>query len=49
MAPENIPDPNWLAGFVEPLPLVEGEGNFDVRIAQQLTRRQNWAPSTIKI
>jgi len=30
---ENIPDPNWLAGFVS------GEGNFDVRIPQQPTNQ----------
>ena len=30
---ENIPNPNWVAGFVT------GEGNFDVRIAQQLTNK----------
>jgi hypothetical protein len=28
---ENIPDPNWLSGFVT------AEGNFDVRITQQST------------
>ena len=28
---ENIPDNNWIAGFVS------GEGNFDVRITQQLS------------
>ena len=30
---ENIPDSNWIAGFVT------GEGNFDVRIAQQPTNK----------
>ena len=30
---ENIPDPNWIAGFVT------GEGNFDVRITQQSTNK----------
>jgi LAGLIDADG endonuclease len=30
---ENIPDSNWIAGFVS------GEGNFDVRIAQQSTNK----------
>lgn len=30
---EKIPNPNWLAGFVT------GEGNFDVRITQQLTNK----------
>ena len=30
---ENIPDNNWVAGFVS------GEGNFDVRITQQLSNK----------
>jgi hypothetical protein len=30
---ENIPDPNWIAGFVT------GEGNFDVRINQQSSNK----------
>lgn len=30
---ENIPDPNWIAGFVS------GEGNFDVRITKQPTNK----------
>ena len=30
---ENIPDNNWIAGFVS------GEGNFDVRITQQLSNK----------
>lgn len=29
----NIPDPNWIAGFVT------GDGNFDVRITQQSTNK----------
>jgi hypothetical protein len=30
---ENIPDPNWIAGFVT------GEGNFDVRITEQSSNK----------
>jgi hypothetical protein len=30
---ENIPDPNWISGFVN------GEGNFDVRVTQQSTNK----------
>jgi hypothetical protein len=30
---ENIPDPNWIAGFVT------GEGNFDVKISPQSTNK----------
>ena len=30
---ENIPDPNWMAGFAS------GEGNFDVRITQQSSNK----------
>jgi hypothetical protein len=32
---ENIPNNNWIAGFV----FVSGEGNFDVRITQQLSNK----------
>jgi hypothetical protein len=37
----NIPDPNWIAGFVT------GEGNFDVIITQQ-SKKKNRKSSTIK-
>lgn len=30
---ENIPDPNWIVGFVT------GEGNFDVRITEQSSNK----------
>lgn len=30
---ENIPDPNWISGFVT------GEGNFDIKISEQSTNK----------